>query len=419
MSLFVDTGLHPEAVAMFMHNVQTSEHRAGILAGIGPTKQHQNVPAWLLDLLLGVAVALVVALVISADQGGRQAPDAVAYLFACGFGVLMLVRRQLPMLVLVVTMVLLFAYYTLGYPAIGLPVPVAAALYSAAERGRIRAAITVSSILVIVSTCFRLRDGETLAYLLGYELVSTVALMAAAIALGNGTRSGKAVRAHQAHTAHLVAHEHARRAEQRVQAERVQMARDLHDLLGHSMSVISLHADVAREVVGRNDDDVRQALAHIRAVSSQTMRELRSTVKLLRADADMQPDRSLVSLSDLSPLVANAAAAGLRVHTEVRGALADLPAVVDMAAYRIVQESLTNVIRHAEASQVLLRIVVDADTLRLHIADNGRANGDVIAGIGIGGMGERARLLGGTLTAKARPSGGFEVAALLPFKDMS
>lgn len=417
MSLFVDVCLKEEAIAMSTHNVQTHRHRSGTRSGMEPTGQHQHVPAWLLDLLLGVTVAMVIALVISADQGGRQAPDTVAYLFACGFGALMFVRRQFPVLVLVMSMMLLFVYYTLGYPAIGLAVPVVAALYSAAARSRIWAAIVVSSILIVVSTYFRLRDGESLAYLLGYELVSTTALMAAAIALGDGTRSRNALQAEQAQTTRLVEQEHAYHAEQRIQAERVQIARDLHDLLGHSMVAISLQANVAREVVGNNDDEVRQALAHIGAISSNTMRELRTTVKLLREGADTPLDRSLASLSDLSPLVANAAAAGLQVHAEVRGNLSTVPAVVDTAAYRIIQESLTNVIRHARASEISLAIIVDIDTLQVHIADDGQASGDVVAGSGISGMGERARLLGGVLAAQVRPLGGFEVKATLPLKD--
>ncbi len=383
-----------------------------------PTKHGEQVPAWLLDLLLGVSVMLVIALVISADQGGRRTPDAIAYGFAGGFGSLMLVRRRFPVAVLVVTMCLLFAYYTLGYPAIGLAVPVVAALYSAAERGRVPAAIVISVILVIVSTYFRLRDGESVAYVLGYEFVSTATLMAAAIALGDSTRARRALRAEQEQTARLIELEHAYRAEQRVQVERVRMARDLHDVIGHSISVISLHADVAREAIGSNDDQARQALAHIRAASSATMRELRATVKLLRTPVSEQADRSITSLAHLSTLLDNAMASGLHLDVQIDGDVGDLPATVDAAAYRIVQEALTNIMRHAAATQVLLTIEVDAQTLRLEITDNGRAaRGAITPGSGIAGMTERARLLGGTLTAQPRPAGGFDVIAILPLKD--
>jgi signal transduction histidine kinase len=382
------------------------------------TTNGEHVPAWLLDLLLGLAVTLVLALVISADQGGRLNPDALAYLFAVGFGALMLVRRRFPVAVLVATMFLLFAYYTLDYPAIGLAVPVAAALYSAAERGRVVAAIAVSAILLVVSTYFRLAEGQSVAYLLGYELVSSVTLMAAAIALGANTRARRALRAEQEQSARLVEQEHAYRAEQRVQTERVRIARDLHDVIGHNISVISLHADIAREAIGDDDDQARQALAQIRAASSAMMRELRTTVRLLRTPGGEQADHSLASLANLAMLVENATAGGLDVQVETKGDVGDLPATVDAAAYRIVQEGLTNVMRHAAATQVSLAVELDGRMLRLCIADNGTtARGAITPGSGIVGMTERARLLGGTLTAQPREHGGFAVLATFPLKD--
>jgi signal transduction histidine kinase len=381
-------------------------------------KQEEQVPLWVLDLLLGVTVSLVIAIVITADQGGLQDPDAVAYLFACAFGASMVLRRRFPVAVLVVTTFLLSAYYILDYPAIGLAVPVAAALYSAAEFGHLTAAIIVSLLLVISSTFFRILDGEAIAYLLGYELIPTVTLMAAAIALGDSTRSRRTLRAEQEQTARLIEQEHAYRAEQQVQMERLRMARDLHDVIGHSISVISLHADVAREAIGHNDEAARQALRHIRAATSETMRELRATVKALRTPTSAAADRSVASLMNLSALVESATASGLSVDLQIEGEMSALPARVDTAAYRIVQESLTNVIRHADASRVTLMIAVDAQQLRLQFRDNGTTTlASVTPGSGIAGMSERARLLGGTLSVQPHPSGGLEVNATLPMKD--
>lgn len=390
----------------------------------GPTPQSPlspsptGPPAWVLDLLLGIAVSLVIALVISAEYGGTQGPDALAYLFAVGFGALMLARRRYPVAVLIATMLLLFGYYILDYPAIGLAVPVAAALYSAAEQGYVWAAIIVSLILVSVSTYFRLGEGEPLAYLLIYELVSTVTLMAAAIALGDSTRARRALRAEQEQTARLIAQEHALRAEQQVQAERMRMARDLHDTIGHSISVISLHADVAREALGDQNEEVRQALSQIRATASETMRELRATVKLLRSPTQA-PDRSITTLANLKTLVEHARASGLQVQVQLSGDLAQLPATVDTAAYRIVQEALTNILRHAQATTVELNLAVGEQLLQIQIRDNGRAaNSNFVPGSGITGMQERARLLGGTLHAAPRPEGGFAVTAAIPLEEV-
>lgn len=381
----------------------------------GIVKQEEQLPPWVPDLLLGVAVALLIAIVITADQGGRQDPDAIAYLFACTFGGLMLLRRRFPVGVLVATTLLLSAYYILDYPAIGLAVPVAAALYSAAEFGHLAAAILIALLLLITSTYFRIVDGEEIAYLLGYELIPTVTLMAAAIALGDSTRSRRALRAEQEQTARLIEQEQAYLAEQRLQGERMRMARDLHDVIGHSISVISLHADVAREAIGRDDDAARQALSHIRTATSETMRELRATVKALRTPASEPVDRSVASLTNLPALVESAKASGLEVDVQVTDDVRSLPARVDTAAYRIVQESLTNVIRHARASRVTVTIAVEGQEVRLQIVDNGTtSSGAVTPGSGIAGMAERARLLGGTFSVASRPSGGFEVNAVLP-----
>lgn len=380
--------------------------------------QEQPAPAWLLDLLLGIAITLVIALVITADQGGRQKPDIIAYLFACGFGGLMLVRRRWPVVVLVVTMFLLFIYYALGYPAIGLAVPVSAALYSAAELGHLPAAVVVSLLLMMVSTCFRYLEGQSVAFLLGYELISAATMMAAAIALGDSTRARHALRAEQEQTARLIAQEHAYRAEQRVQAERVRMARDLHDVIGHSIAVITLHAAVAQEAIGRNEEEARQALTHIRTTSTETMRELRATVKLLRNPASEPPERATTTLTSLAPLVENARASGLQVIVNCTGDLERAPATVATAAYRIIQEALTNVIRHAQATTVTLTIAAERQTLRLQVSDNGVASAAAnLQGNGIVGMTERARLLGGALRAQPQPGGGFMVDAVLPLED--
>lgn len=381
------------------------------------TKTADQVPLWVLDLLLGVAVTLVIALVITADQGGRQEPDLLAYAFAAGFGGLMLARRHFPVLVLILTMLLLFVYYALGYPAIGLAVPVSAALYSGAEAGRLGAAIIVSLLLIGVSTYFRILDGQPLAFLLGYELISAATMMAAAIALGDSMRARRALRAEQEQTARLIAQEHAYLAAQRVQAERVRMARDLHDTVGHSITVIALHAAVAQEAMGQNEAEARQALVHIRHATSATMRELRATVKVLRNPSE-QADRALTTLANLATLVNQAQASGLQVTLTGADALGQLPATVETAAYRIVQEALTNVIRHAQATHVAITIDQAGPLLRVQISDNGMAQPvPVTPGSGIVGMTERARLLGGTLTAAPQPGGGFAVTARLPVEE--
>ena len=371
-------------------------------------------PPWLTDLLLAAFVALAIALIIATDLNGRH-PDVVAYLFAVGFGAL--VRRRMPRLVLVATMLGLFAYYTMGYPPIGVAIPVVAALYSAAEVGRLWPSITTGFVVLSVSTFFRIRDGESLAYLLAYELISNVALMAAAIALGDSVRSRATVRREQEQIHRLTAEQLTREAEHRLQRQRDGIARELHDLVGHTMSVISLQANVAAEAIARGDTPAAEhAVDLVRSTGEQTMRELRGTVRVLRADpAGAQDSRTVVSLANVDGLAASARAAGLEVVTEMDAPVEQLSPAIDAAAYRITQEALTNAIRHSHATRVRVHLRLDGPTLRLEIADNGRgAEAVARGGHGIAGMTERARLLGGSLDVRSDPGDGFAVVAALP-----
>lgn len=352
------------------------------------------------DAALAVAVALVIAVAITANVGDGRAPDLVAYLFAAGLGLLMLVRRRYPALALVATAVGIVGYYIADYPPVGLAVPVAAALYSAAEQGRLRLAAGVALGLLALSTGFRISEGADLGYLLGYELAWSVALMAGAVALGDSVRSRRLLRAEQ-----IV------REEQRAEQERLAIARDLHDVLAHTVAVISLQSDVAREALEDGDSAAADdALATIRTASGEATRELRSTVSLLRQPAGRAASGSL---EHVEQLVHTMAGAGLPVNLRVDGEPTALPAVIDTTAYRIVQESLTNAMRHANASRVDVHLSYGPDRLEIRVVDDGGGGRVDRGGHGLAGMRERAELIGGTLRA-GNTGGGFEVAASVP-----
>lgn len=324
----------------------------------------------------------------------------------------MLIRRSHPRLVLALTTLGLFAYYAAGYPAVGVAVPVAAALFSAAEGGRLGAAILTSVIVLGASLLFRLLEGQDAAFVLGYDLAPHVALMATAITLGDSVRSRRSDLAQQRRLRELTLRQHAQEAEGRLQAERLVIARDLHDAIGHSMSVISLHADVAKEAMGRDTDAAVQALDLIKDASARSFRELRSTVALLR-DPGMP---AAPSVADLSALTEAAGAAGIEVEHDIRLPRLPLPRSIETAAYRILQEAVTNVVRHAAATRMKLVVHVEDDRLRLIVADDGvERPGSSAAGHGIAGMTERATGLGGVLTARHEGSG-FVVRAELPLE---
>lgn len=359
------------------------------------------------DVALAIAMALVVAVVIAADPDATRHAGPGAYLFAAGFGALVLLRRRLPRTVLVVTVLAVFAYYTFQFAPIGMALPAIAALYSAAEMGRTGWAVGGGAVLVAVATYYRV-TGTAEEYLTPYDLVTNLALVAAAIALGVAVRLSREARVHQAQA-----------AEQRLQAERLRIARDLHDVVGHNLSVIALHSGVAAEAVGRDDDAARGALEHVRQATSGTLHELRSTVRVLRAPVGLGAAASPAptGLAGVAALAASARATGLGVDVTLDVPDGVLDGAIDAAAYRIVQEALTNTLRHAAASRVTVSARVDGGRLAIRVSDDGRGAGPTpVPGSGISGMRERAALLGGTLTTGDAPDGGFVVAAGLPLR---
>lgn len=202
--------------------------------------------------------------------------------------------------------------------------------------------------------------------------------------------------------------------------ERVRIARDLHDVVAHNISVINVQAATALHLAERQPERAIEALVTIHGVSRQALVELRSILGVLRAVDDLPRDPA-PSLAHLSDLVAMATAAGLDVRVEAEEPGHDLPGAVDVAAYRIVQEALTNAARHAAGSTAVVRITREDGHLLVEVRDNGGARVHSLAasgsGNGIAGMTERAEALGGTLTAGAGPEGGFRVRARLPLDD--
>lgn len=375
------------------------------------------VPRWVVDASLGTAVALSLALIVAAGEGGSRPPDVFAYLFATGFGALLLLRRGMPRGVLVLSVLGMFAYYTLDYPPIGVAVPVVAALFCVAEAGSVVWAAGAAVIVFVVSLFFRIRDGgEAIGFLLGYEAVSNIALFAAAIALGYSVRARRVRTAQQEEIARLITAQLAREAQLRLQSERERISRELHDTVGHTMSVICLQAGVGAEAVGHDDRAVSAAFDRIRTASTRSLRDLRSMVRLLRGSADGDQPRSIMSLSAVAELIDAAEGAGIEVTTEITATSTELSDPVDAAAYRVIQESITNVVRHSGATHARVRAALSDGHLQVSISDDGRgpSPGAITGGHGMAGMTERVRLLGGSLTTRSSADGGFTVEAVMP-----
>ena len=196
--------------------------------------------------------------------------------------------------------------------------------------------------------------------------------------------------------------------------ERMRIARDVHDVVGHSLSVITMQAGVALHVLDRRPDQVAASLEAIRTTSREALAELRSTLEVFRDPEGGEPRAPMPGLARLDDLVGALRQAGRSVEVVREGDGPPLPAAVDQAAFRIIQEALTNVVRHAEEAAAVVRVARTPGQLVVEVSDNGRASAVPAPGNGIRGMGERARAVGGTLDVQARPGGGLVVRAVLP-----
>jgi signal transduction histidine kinase len=239
----------------------------------------------------------------------------------------------------------------------------------------------------------------------------TAAVLLAAWAAGRAVRAGRAYAAGLREQAERRAEAQVDRARRAVTEERLRIARELHDVVAHSMSVIAVQAGVGGYVIGTNPAEAAGALAAIETTSRATLREMRQLLGMLRdsGPGEMLSAPGLASIADLAERV------GLRVDVEVRGMPRDLPAGADLAAFRIVQEALTNVVKHADTDCSRVVLTYTDESVAIEVTDNGAGaarGGD--HGHGLLGMRERVAMYGGEFSAGPRPGCGYRVSACLP-----
>ncbi|MFZ3454546.1 sensor histidine kinase [Arthrobacter sp. 7Tela_A1] len=366
------------------------------------------------DALLAAGVFLILAAFITADVEGTQ-PEVWTYLWAAGFGALMFIRRTYPVLVVVLSVLGFLAYYASGFTAIGTAVPIAAAVFSAAECGRLPAAAAGSAVVVAVSLVYRLSAGQDAAFVLAYDLPQNLLILGGAVGLGDSIRSRRELQRQSSRIAELTARQYRRDAQERITAERLAVSRDLHDSMGHSLAVISLHTEVAREA-GTDDAARQQALEVIRSTTAEAGSELRRTVAGLRNGGPGSGGEP--GIQSLGSAVAPAQSAGLEVSLR-NEVTSRIPQPVQAALFRTVQEAVTNVVRHSDATAVAVDLSEDRDSILLTVSDNGERRGlpeaGIPAGFGLAGLRERTEALGGRFTAGWGPAG-FEVAAVFPME---
>jgi signal transduction histidine kinase len=380
------------------------------------------VPQLLRDIGLAAVVAVAISITIAAsEESGSKDPDTFAYALAVAIAAPLLVRRRWPLAVFLASVALLIVYHVADYPAIGIAVPLVPALYTAAEAGHVRTVAVVMAGLELWALGWRmLAEDESLVSAVGTQTLFEVSLVAAVLLLAEALRSRRRLADEVHERLRRTDVEREREAQRRVEQERLRIAHEMHDVLAHTIAVIGVQADVAAEALADSPEETRTALRTIREKSREAMSEIRATVGILREPRESAPTSPAPGLSQLDELVGVAAGSDVQVEVSVSGAERPLPRVVDLTAYRIVQEALTNVLRHAGATLAQVGIRYEPDALVVQVDDDGAGTGNGSStapdGYGLTGMRERAAAVGGRLEAGPAPGldGGFRVRAWLP-----
>ncbi|MGA5198352.1 sensor histidine kinase [Streptomyces exfoliatus] len=373
----------------------------------------QGLP-WLSTLLIAVLV-MAGSGIAARNQPGREALDALARALLLLGAAPLLFRHRWPVPVVFGVAAVTLGYLAAGYPYGPVFVLIAVACFAAVVHGHRTAAAWALGLLwtghlLVSHWLYRwlppVGDGPAS---WGREL-SAAAFAFAVLAVSETVRVRREQRAQQRA-------ERADAERRRADEERLRIARELHDVLAHSISVINVQAGVGLALLDADPEQARTALTTIKAASKEALGEVRQVLDTLRTPGDA-PRAPAPGLARLPELVEQAAATGLTVTVATTGPRTGLPPGADLAAFRIVQEALTNVVRHSGSRTARVRIGYGSGNLDLTVDDDGPATGTEAGGSGNGlaGMRERAAALGGIIEAGAREGGGFRVHAVLPLR---
>jgi signal transduction histidine kinase len=376
---------------------------------------------WEFDALLAGVLALALVAVRGLEAHGVQRAGWPGYGLSVLAALMLAGRRRWPLPVFVGTLLLCVIAIAVASPTGAISLAVVIAVYTLAQvEGR------GLSVLLALLAGVALALARGLLQYRGWSDARTAVEPAVALA---ALFLGWAVSSHRAYIAEIewraaqaerTREEEARR---RVDAERLRIARELHDVLAHGIAMINVQAGVAAHVLHERPEHAAAALRTIKATSKDALRELRGILGVLREADEIESREPTPGLGQLERLVEATSQAGVPTQVTVSGRGRALPATVDLAAYRIVQESLTNVLRHAGGANALVAVSYADDEMTISVEDDGRGgvgrpatNGHRPRGLGHGivGMRERAHALGGELEAGPQTNGGFRVCAHLP-----
>jgi signal transduction histidine kinase len=372
-------------------------------------------------------VAVLVELNVVVGGGPGASPlNTLTYVLGAVLAVPVLFRRKWPLGELIGCSVLLFLYYSLyrrnisPAPLLSLP------LYDAAVAGYLVVAIAIPAFYMTVGLFVVGASTHPGLVALLAEFLPSIAVLFLAVMLGEVVRSRRALAGETADRLRLAGEEREAEAGRRVAEERLRIARELHDTVAHSMATITVQAGSALHVLGPGDQgggldgNLRSALIAIRETSKAALTEMRTTLGQLRNETpDESAELRAGGLDRLPALCEAVTAAGAPVTLTTEGQPRPLPPAVSHAAYRILQESLTNVLRHAgPQARASVCLKYEPEVLVIRVTDDGdgpgAAAGDQPCGHGLTGMAERAAAVGGTFSAEPGPDSGFKVMARLP-----
>jgi signal transduction histidine kinase len=341
------------------------------------------------------------------------------------------VRRRFPIAVFVVTAAVSVAYYSAGFPDGPGWVALFVALYTLTAQGDGTRSLRIATLGLGVLTIAWVLTADFSDPARAGWLFFRIGAAVMATTLGESVRARRVLAAQAQERAERAERTREQEAQRRVDAERLRIAREVHDTVAHAIAIINVQAGVTAHVLDKRPEQARQTLRTIEQTSARALRELRTTLDMLTDSGDGHGLTPAPGLHQLDDLAAEARHAGLDVSVDTTGITRELPSALDIAAYRILQESITNVIRHAGPSRILIGVHYRDEELLISVADDGRGTapaetksipstsaqkpGDG-SGRGIAGMRERCELLGGRLTAGPRPGGGFAVLAALPMR---
>jgi signal transduction histidine kinase len=387
------------------------------MSALGTTGvQEAQPPIALGDVALGVGLAAfsVVGTYFASQQGQpiRRPFDAGAAVLVSIASLALIGRRRWPLGVMAVVFATTFVYLLIGYHDGPIWIPLVISYFSAASRAGHRLIVAGTALVGFLLFPWiddLVRGGPA-------PTAASLAALAAWLLVIFGAAEIVRIRRERVAEAARMQHEEALR---RAGEERLRIARELHDALGHHLSLISVQSGVALHLNEELPEQANASLTAIRDASKEALTELRSVLEILRQNGEAAPRSPGLTLARLDDLVDQSEKAGLRVRTETEGEVRPLPFGVDAAAFRVVQEALTNVTRHAGRASATVRVVYGDDDVTVQIDDDGRgssAGASVGGGTGIAGMRERVSALGGELEAGPRPDGGFRVSVRLPLE---